>query len=81
MAGTPAGAYLAARGIDLTELGRQPRSLRYAPALPNGKAAIAFPALLAAVTNSAGEHVATHRTWLAKDGAGIWRKAPLRDPR
>jgi hypothetical protein len=79
LAATPAAAYLAARGIDLAELGRQPRSLRFHPSLWNRESGRAWPALVAAVTNAAGGHVATHRTWLAPDTAGIWRKAPLRN--
>ncbi len=35
LANTPAAAYLAWRAIDLAELGRQPRALRFAPALWN----------------------------------------------
>ena len=81
LASTPAGAYLAARGIDLAELGRQPRSLRFAPELRNEESGRPWPALVAAVTDGAGVHVATHRTWLAQDAAGIWRKAPLREPK
>ncbi len=81
LSGTPAASYLAARGIDLAELGRQPRSLRFAPSLSNRESGQHWPAMVAAVTNGAGEHVATHRTWLAKDAGGIWRKAPLRDPK
>lgn len=81
LAGTPAAAYLATRGIDLAELGRQPRSLRFAPALWNRESGQHWPALLAAVSDAAGAHVATHRTWLAKDAGGIWKKAPLRDPK
>jgi hypothetical protein len=81
LAGTPAAGYLAARGIDLAELGRQPRSLRFHPCLWNAEAGRHFPAMLAAVTDAAGVHVATHRTWLAPDADGIWRKAPVRDPK
>lgn len=81
LAGTPAAAYLAARSIDLAELGRQPRSLRSASELWNRETGRHFPALLAAVSDATGAHTATHRTWLAKDAAGIWRKAPLRDPK
>jgi hypothetical protein len=81
LAGTPAAAYLAARGIDLAELGRQPRSLRFAPHLPNRESASTWPALVAAVTNAAGQHVATHRTWLQRDPDGIWRKAKLANPK
>jgi hypothetical protein len=79
LAGTPAAHYLAARGIDLAELGRQPRSLRYAAALANRESGRNWPALLAAITGADGAHIATHRTWLAQDADGIWRKAPLRD--
>lgn len=81
LAGTPAAAYLAARGIDLAELGRQPRSLRFAPELANRESGLALPALVAAVTDAAGRHVATHRTWLQQDTEGTWRKARLRDPK
>jgi hypothetical protein len=76
--GTPAAAYLLARGIDLGELGRQPRSLRYHPALANRESGAEWPALVAAVNNAAGEHVATHRTWLGCV-EGRWGKAALRD--
>ena len=81
LAGTPAASYLAARGIDLAELGRQPRSLRFHPGLWNRESGRDWPALVAAVVSRAGEHVATHRTWLAQDRDGIWRKAPLREPK
>jgi hypothetical protein len=79
--GTPAAAYLAARRINLAELGRQPRGLRYMAALANKESGRPWPALLAAISDAAGEHIATHKTWLAKDEAGVWRKAPLRDPK
>jgi len=79
--GTPAAAYLAARGIDLAELGRQPRALRFCAGLRNKESGRTWPALVAAVVNAAGEHVATHRTWLVRDAAGIWRKAPLGEPK
>ena len=78
---TPAAAYLAARGIDLAELGRQPRSLRFAPYLPNRESGSTWPALVAAVTDAAGRHVATHRTWLQRDADGTWRKAKLTNPK
>lgn len=77
LAGTPAAAYLAARGIDLAALGRQPRALRYHPDLWNGESRRTWPALVAAVTNDRGEMTALHRTWLGRDAAGCWRKAPL----
>lgn len=78
LVGTPAAEYLAGRGIDLAQLGRQPRVLRFHPELFNRESGHRWPALVAAVCNAAGDHVATHRTWLAKRD-GRWRKAPLRD--
>lgn len=79
---TPAAAYLAGRGLDLAELGRQPRCLRFAPSLPNRESGRSWPAMLAAINNLKGEHVATHRTWLAWDALRKkWTKAPLRDPK
>jgi hypothetical protein len=79
IAGTPAGEYLAARGIDLAGLGRQPRCLRFHPAAWCAEAGQKLPALLAAINSDSGEHVATHRTWLARGPSGSWGKAPLRD--
>jgi hypothetical protein len=79
--GTPAGDYLAGRGIDLTRLGRQPRCLRFHPSAWCAEAGTRLPALVAAITDADGRHVATHRTWLARDASGAWAKAPLRDPK
>ena len=68
-AGDPVCRYLAARGIDLAQLGRAPGALRYHPALQygfpdEGAAPIKVPAMVAMVTNLAGQHIATHRIWL-----------------
>jgi hypothetical protein len=79
--GTPAAAYLAGRAIDLAELRRQPRALRFHPACWNREADAPLPAMLAAIVNLAGSHVATHRTWLAQLTGGQWTKARLRDPK
>ncbi|WP_428484908.1 DUF7146 domain-containing protein [Rhodopila sp.] len=81
LAGTPVAAYLAGRGIDLAELTRQPRSLRYHPALWNRESHRHWPAMLAGITDAAGDMVAVHRTWLALAEDGRWRKAPLQDPK
>lgn len=81
LAGTPVAAYLLGRGIDLAELGRQPRALRFHPGLWNRESSRHWPAMVAAVMSGTGEHVATHRTWLARNAAGGWGKAPLRDPK
>jgi hypothetical protein len=78
LAGTPAAAYLASRAIDLAQLGRQPRALRYHPSLWNEETQRHWPALVAAITNAEGRMVAVHRTWLLPNGSG---KAPLRDPK
>ncbi len=76
LAGTLAERYLASRGIRLHELGRQPRALRYHPALWNRESGRKWPAIVAAVCNELGQHAAVHRTWLREDGSG---KAPLLD--
>lgn len=77
--GTPAEAYLAARAIHLAELGRQPGCLRFHPETPCGPLSrpghlVRVPAMLAAITDAEGEHIATHRTFLEPDGRGGWRK-------
>lgn len=36
-----------------------------------------FPAMVAAITDKAGRTIACHRTYLALDGQGKWRKAPV----
>jgi Toprim domain len=74
---TPVAAYLAARGIDLEKIGRQPRAIRFAPHHYCAETGQRLPAMLAAITDGGGAHIATHQTWLAQDDAGIWRKAPL----
>jgi hypothetical protein len=79
IAGSPAAAYLAARGIDLDALPRPPGALRFDPACWSSEHQAPMPAMLAAITRR-GEHVATHRTYLAEE-RGTWRKAPLRAPK
>lgn len=81
LAGTPAGLYLAARGLDLSQLGRQPRSLRCHASLPHRSSGRNFPALVAAISDAEGAHIATHRTWLQPDRTGVWRKARVEDPK
>jgi Toprim domain len=80
LAGTPAAFYLAARGIDLAELGRAPRALRFHNAVWCHEVGARLPALLAAITNGGGMHIATHRTWLAVDASGAWTRARLWSP-
>lgn len=77
IAGTPVEAYLRSRGIDLRRLGRQPGALRFNPSVQHGYGAEAriLPAMLAQCNSLAGEHVATHRTWLVVGPGGMVRKA------
>lgn len=67
--GTIVETYFLGRGIDLRPLGKAPGALRFHPEVQHGYGAeaIVMPAMLAQVTSLAGEHVATHRTWLKRD--------------
>jgi hypothetical protein len=89
--GTPVADYLAARGLDLAGLGRQPRALRFHPETlyfaeqvdpETGEVTtrrVKLPAMVAAITDGKGNHIATHRTYLARGADGVWRKAALPD--
>jgi hypothetical protein len=84
--GTPVELYLKTRGIDLRRLARDgqaraPRSLGFHPELYCAEAGRKLPAMVAAVVDLAGRHIATHRTWLAPDGKGGWTKADLEEPK
>jgi hypothetical protein len=79
--GTPAADYLKGRGIDLGELARQPRCLRFAPALWNEESGRTWPALVAAIDPPQGPVCAVHRTWLEVLNNGRVRKAPLAAPK
>lgn len=79
--GTPVESYLAARGIDLRALGRVPAALRFCGDCWCGEVRRGLPAMLAAITDPGGGHIATHRTWLCRDGSGVWRKARLQAPK
>ncbi len=81
LAGTPVADYLAGRGISLADLERQPRSLRFHPEIWNRESGRRWPAMLAAITNDAGEMVAVHRTWLHSADGIRWTKAPLDAPK
>ena len=74
IAGTPASAYLASRGLDATSA-----ELRYHPRTPHGPSPLTQfrPALIAAVRDDSGL-VAVHRTFIAPGGH---RLASLPDPR
>ncbi|MFZ5704929.1 MAG: DUF7146 domain-containing protein [Pseudomonadota bacterium] len=75
--GTPAEAYLRSRSIDLRALGRAPRALRYRADVTNREAGQKLPCMLAAIVGLDGAHLGTHRTWIAQDKDGRWRKALL----
>jgi hypothetical protein len=67
--GTPAEAYLAARGITIAP----PPSLRYARSLrrPDGTYG---PAMLARIDDIDGRLIGVSRTWLLRDDHGTWRR-------
>lgn len=71
---TPAALYLAGRGLDLTQLGRQPRSLRFHGGLFHAETQQRHPALVALVMRPDGKPISLHRTWLQPDGRGGWIK-------
>jgi hypothetical protein len=74
--GTPAELYLRNRGIDISRIGRQPRALRYHPALyDDGQTGRHWPAIVALLSNGGG--AAVHRIWLTPDG----HKAPIANPK
>ncbi len=79
VAGTLAETYLRARGITVQPT---PETLRFHPAcwhrLSEDAPPERWPALLAAVTDTAGCITGLQRTWLARDGSA---KAPLAEPR
>lgn len=68
--GSPVEHYLGGRGIASKPL---PPSLRWAPALRRTDDTHG-PAMVARVDDINGELVAVHRTWIARDDAGIWRR-------
>lgn len=81
IAGTPADEYLQGRGIDLRRLARPPSALRYNPETWCKDRRGKFPAMVSALFRfDAPELVATHRTFLEIDAAGVV-KAPIDTPR
>jgi hypothetical protein len=79
--GTPVELYLRTRGIGLEQLGRVPKCLGFDPELYCKEAGRKLPAMVAAIVDLSGRHIATHRTWLAPDGKGGWTKADLEEPK
>lgn len=74
---TPVAMYLACRAIDISKLARMPRALRFASECYSAESKRRHPAMVACIVNAAGEHVATHRTYLAVHANGRVTKAPL----
>jgi Toprim domain len=78
IAGTPAAAYLASRGL----VGISSNTLRYHSSCyykaHDDAPTESWPALLAAITDIQGTIMGVHRTWLDRSGAG---KAPIAEPR
>lgn len=62
---SPVMSYLMGRCIDVRLLPRVPGSLRFAPKCWNKELKAEVPAMVAQISNGAGEHIATHRTYLA----------------
>lgn len=90
--GTPVEHYLSGRGIDLRRLGRLPvirfhPSLKYLDQDPETGAFTEkfFPAMVTAIHGPADASPpafwGVHRTYLAQDENGRWRKAPVRAPK
>jgi hypothetical protein len=78
--GTPVEYYLAGRGIDLAELGRQPGAIRFHPRLHCSEVGAELPAMVTAIGGPGG-FLACHRTWLEQAGPSDWRKARLAQPK
>jgi hypothetical protein len=76
LTGTPVDWYLRGRAIDLGDLDRQPRALRFHPNLYHKPSGRSWPAMVAAISGPGG-FLATHRTWLEVTGDGQARKAPV----
>lgn len=76
MKDTPAQAYLEGRGINFTKLGKLPGAIRYRHDVYNAELRREIPAMLTAIIDLNGQHVATHRTFLEHKGKG-WTKATL----
>ncbi len=81
--GSPAERYMLGRAIDLTQLPRLPRALRYGPRVWNRESGgRELPAMLAPVIDGASsEHLAVHRSWLQLHPDGRVTKAALADPK
>lgn len=80
--GSPVEAYLKNRVIYFDYMPEIPRALRYCPSCfaRENDMNLYFPAMVAAVTDGKGNHIATHRTYLQQFNH-VWKKAKLKDPK
>jgi hypothetical protein len=74
IAGTPASRYLKARGLKPGPSGIFPNSYRFAPEAFHGELGEKLPAMVMSIGTAAGQHIGTHRVFLAQDDAGRWGK-------
>lgn len=77
--GTPAEAYLVARGLEPGETG-WPGVLRFFPEVWCTETRVKEPAMLAAIYNAAGEQTAIHITFLQRT-RGTWTKLDIPRPK
>ncbi len=74
IAGTPASRYLKGRGLLPGKTALFPRSYRFAPEAYHGELQEKLPALVMCIVTAEGQHIGTHRVFLAQDDAGRWGK-------
>lgn len=74
---TPVDRYLRGRGVPLAELGRQPRAIRFHPALWHQPSGRKWPAMITHIAGRDDEFCAAHRTYLECCNDGTVRKAPV----
>ena len=76
--GDPVWRYLAGRAINISTFPRPPGALRHHPSLFNRESGRYWSAMVAAISDAAGHHIATHRTWIDPATAS---KAPIANPK
>lgn len=74
LAGTPGGRYLRGRGLAKGPTGIWPGSYRFAPEAFHGPLGEKLPALVMSIVTAEGQHIGTHRIFLAQDDMGRWGK-------
>lgn len=80
-ADNPVVAYLAGRGVDLAAVANPCPVIRFHPGLEHWTSEATpkpiYPAMVTAIYDAAGLFQAVHCTFLARDAAGRWGKAPV----